>query len=418
MARSRVYVSAAPEGDGGPPRLTGTPPDPIVAAVSTGARRPAGGGEGRLDWLDGMKGLAILWIVFFHFFTFYDHGRTPWPLRPGYLAAYAAGCDPDASRVLCLGGALLSAAGQLGFHAVSVFLVLSGFGLTYSLARPDRARPAWSQWYRSRLVRLFPMYWVAHLVYLLSPFQARIDALDYRFVLSLLGDRVVPIGTIFYYFNPALWYFGLLLELYLVYPVLFGALRRWGSARFLALAAAVTIAARWVLVIAVPVSPAWVQGGFFACRLWEFALGMAAGALWRTRGASLGAALFSGWALLAAVAIYALGCYSYRALWSYLSTDALIGTGLAVVLAHVARAIGRARWAGRAAIAVGASSYGLYLVHQPYVLYFAERMRGLDTAAFLAAASGIIVLLVLGAMALERAVDALTDRVLADRMRG
>src|SRR5262249_9798922 len=263
--------------------------------------------------------------------------RTPWPLQPGYFAAYEARCG-DGARLLCLGSALLSAVGQLGFHAVSVFLVLSGFGLSYSLARPGRPRPAWSQWYRSRLVRLFPMYWVAHLVYLVSPFQARLDPLDYRFVLSVLGDRVVPIGTIFYYFNPALWYFGLLLELYLVYPLPFLALRRLGAPRFLLLAAAVTIGARWALVIAVPVHPAWVQGGFFACRLWEFALGMVAGALWRTQAASLSAAVFSPWALVASGVVYVLGCYSYRALWSYLLTDALIGTGLTVVLAHAARA--------------------------------------------------------------------------------
>lgn len=379
--------------------------------MSTGARRPADRGDRRLEWLDGVKGIAILWIVFFHFFTFYDHGRTPWPLHPGYLAAYEAGCAPAGARAVCLAGALLSAAGQLGFHAVSVFLVLSGFGLSYSLAGPGRPRPAWSQWYRSRLVRLFPMYWVAHLVYLVSPFQARVDAIDYRFALSFLGDRVVPIGTIFYYFNPALWYFGLLLELYLVYPLLFIALRRLGAARFLLLAAAVTIGARWLLVIAVPVNPAWVQGGFFACRLWEFALGMAAGARWRTRAGPLGAAVFSWWGLLAGAAIYVLGCYSYRALWSYLATDALIGTGLTVVLAHAARAMGRARGLGRAVIAVGLSSYGLYLVHQPYVLYFAERMRGLETATFVAAASGIIVALTVGAMALERAVNALTARL-------
>ena len=61
---------------------------------------------------------------------------------------------------------------------------------------------------------------------------------------------------------------------------------------------------------------------------------------------------------------------------------------------------------------VGASSYGLYLVHQPYVLYFGERMRSLDTATFVVGAGGIIAILALGAMALERAVNVLTSRVL------
>lgn len=256
------------------------------------------------------------------------------------------------------------------------------------------------------------MYWVAHLVYLVSPFQARLDPLDYRFVLSLLGDRVVPIGTIFYYFNPALWYFGLLLQLYLVYPVLFVALQRLGVTRFLLVAAVVTFGARWALVFAMPVNGEWVQGGFFACRLWEFALGMTAGALWRRRPAGIDAIVLSRRGFLAGGVLYALGLYSYGALWSYVFTDALIGTGLTVVLACVARELGRLRRIGAAAITVGASSYGLYLVHQPYVLYFGARMRSLDTAAFAVGAGEIIAILVLGATMPERGVNALTSRVL------
>jgi peptidoglycan/LPS O-acetylase OafA/YrhL len=67
---------------------------------------------------------------------------------------------------------------------------------------------------------------------------------------------------------------------------------------------------------------------------------------------------------------------------------------------------------GTAVMTVGASSYGLYLVHQPYVQYFGERMRSLDTVVFVVGAGGIIAILALGAMALERAVNGLTRRVL------
>jgi peptidoglycan/LPS O-acetylase OafA/YrhL len=377
-------------------------------------RRPAGPIEARLDWLDGTKGIAILWIAFFHFFIAYNGGRLPWLLDPGYLASYERICAPEspAARVLCVGSAVLTAAVQLGFNGVAVFLVLSGFGLSYALARRGRPPTAWAGWYRSRLVRLLPMYWVAHLVYLVSPFQARLDTLDYRFALSFLGDRVVPIETMFYYFNPALWYFGLLLQLYLVFPVLFVALERLGAARFLVAAAIVTFGARWVLLFAMPVDGKWVQGGFFACRLWEFALGMAAGALWRKWPAAIDAAVLSGRGVLAGSALYALGLYSYGALWSFLFTDALIGTGLTVVLVNAARVAGGIPWVGTAALTVGASSYGLYLVHQPYVQYFGERMRSLDVAVFVVGAAGIIAALALGAMALERAVNTLTRRVL------
>jgi peptidoglycan/LPS O-acetylase OafA/YrhL len=382
--------------------------------VSDAGERPAGRAEARLDWLDGTKGIAILWIVCFHCFIAYAAGRLPWPLDPGYFAAYERIWAPasPAGRVLCVAAAVLAAAVDFGYHGVAVFLVLSGFGLSYSLARSGRPAVAWPGWYRSRLVRLLPMYWVAHLVYLVSPFQARFDAVDYRFALSILGDRVVPIYTMFYYFNPALWYFGLLLQLYLVYPALFVAFERLGVARFLVVAAVVTFGARWALLFAVPVDGRWVQGGFFACRLWEFAVGMAAGALWRRSPAAIDAAVLSWRGFLAGAGLYALGVYSYAALWSYLFTDALIGTGLTVILVNVARAMGRLRWLSTGVMAVGASSYGLYLVHQPYVHYVGARMRFLDVPVFVVAAGGIIVVLVLGAMALERGVNALTRRAL------
>jgi peptidoglycan/LPS O-acetylase OafA/YrhL len=361
-----------------------------------------------------MKGIAILWIAFFHFFIAYGEGRTPWLLSPGYFASYEKICAPHSpgSQALCLVSAILTTVAQLGFHGVGVFLVLSGFGLSYSLARTGRPADGWPGWYRDRVVRLFPMYWIAHIVYLVSPFQARLDPVDHRFILSVLGDRVVPIGAMFYYFNPALWYFGLLLQLYLVCPVLFVAVERFGVIRFLVVVAAVTFGARWALVLAMPVSPEWVQGGFFACRLWEFGVGMAAGVLWRRRPAEIGAAVFSRRGLLVGAGLYALGLGSYRALWSYIFTDALVGTGLAVLLAHVARRLHRVRWLGPATIAAGAASYGLYLVHQPYVLYFGARMRALEAAAFVPAAIGIIAVLALGAMTLERAVNGLTSRIL------
>lgn len=82
-----------------------------------------------------------------------------------------------------------------------------------------------------------------------------------------------------FYFNPALWYFGLLLELYLVFPLLFRGLQRLGVAPFLALAAIGTVATRYFLLCVYPVNGQWVQGSFFMGRLWEFALGMATGLL-------------------------------------------------------------------------------------------------------------------------------------------
>src|SRR5438067_13466737 len=226
-----------------------------------------------------MKGISILWIVSFHAFSLVDF---PWPLSEGYWSTIWKSCAPASSlgELGCALEALGVAVTKLGFHAVAVFVVLSGFGLTYSLAKTGEPANGWLGWYRSRLLRLFPMYWLAHLVYLVSPFVARPEPIDYRFLLSFLGDRIWPIDMIFYYFNPALWYFGLLLQLYLVYPLPFRILQRLGVGAFLIIAAVVTFGCRYFLLCVMPVNGDVVQGAFFVPRLWEFAFGMAAGWLY------------------------------------------------------------------------------------------------------------------------------------------
>jgi hypothetical protein len=40
----------------------------------------------------------------------------------------------------------------------------------------------------------YPMYWVAHLVYLVSPFVACLEPVDDRIILSLLGLRFIDTG--------------------------------------------------------------------------------------------------------------------------------------------------------------------------------------------------------------------------------
>ncbi|MGH7840068.1 MAG: acyltransferase family protein [Candidatus Binataceae bacterium] len=377
------------------------------------AAAPASGT--RLRWLDGIKGLAILWIAYFHCFEAYVNRRLPSPLDPHYFSRFIQQANPrsTSAMIAAIGKAIFAAVAGVGFHGVGVFIVMSGFGLSYSLMRRGGPPGGWRGWYRSRLVRLFPMYWAAHLLYLVSPFQARLEPIDYRFILSFLGDRVVPIYYIFYYLNPAWWYFGLILELYVVFPLLFGLMRRVGASWFLILCAAETIASRYILMFVLHASGYYLLGAFFGCRLWEFALGMVVGMWYQQDRARVDRRLFSFAGLAAGVAIYTAGLYSYASPLTYTLTDGLIGTGLFVILANIAHSVRRFPRIETAMTYIGLWSYGFYLIHQPYVIYFGARMRAAPMAEFAVAAIPLIAVLAIASGILERAVNRLTDRILA-----
>src|SRR6266540_5225138 len=180
----------------------------------------------RLLWIDISKGLAILVVAYFHFFrTYFQHGVLP-PPDWGNLAA-------SALTILRLVWFKVSG---LGFHAVGVFIILSGWTLMQSTMRRAESGPAaagWGSWYRARFLRLYPMYWVAHLVYLVSPFVAHLEPVDSRIILSLLGLRFIDIQENFMYLNAAWWYFSMLIQFYLIFPLLFWTARRTGPWLFL-----------------------------------------------------------------------------------------------------------------------------------------------------------------------------------------
>jgi peptidoglycan/LPS O-acetylase OafA/YrhL len=353
--------------------------------------------------------------VFFHFFgTYADERWYPSPLEAGYFSTFLSRCAPTGAlgTLGCLAQGFLVAVSLVGFHAVAVFLVASGLSLAYSLAKTGDPDGGWAGWYRSRLLRLFPMYWLAHLVYLVSPFVARPEAIDHRFLLSLLGDRIYPVYSIFYYANPAWWYFGLLLQLYLIFPLLFRLLQRVGPAWFLVICGLATFTSRYLMLEVFPVHGYWVQGAFFGARLWEFALGMALGLLYRRRPARADGLLFAGPSLLAGLLIYTAGLYSYANLLAYTLNDALIGTGLFIILVHLARGCASLPRLGATLALVGAYSYGIYLLHQPYVIYLGARMRALPEPLFVPLACAFVALFTMCVIPLERGVNRLVERLM------
>lgn len=328
----------------------------------------------RLLWLDVAKGIAIAWVVYFHFFnTVFEHTQFP----AADWSSLAAGA------VTIIRIVWLKISG-IGFHAVGVFIILSGWALMESTARrAESSSLKWGSWFGARFLRLYPMYWVAHLVYLLSPFVARLEPVDSRIILSLLGLRFIDITMNFMYLNAAWWYFSMLIQFYVMFPLLFWAARRLGPLAFLLISCALGFLARYLLLVVYPQHGFWVLGGFAVCRLPEFALGMALGMWHKQSPARLEWFLLRGAGFLAGLLLYPAAMCLYHNGITYVFVDFATGACCLLEIVGLAGIIWRFGTVARILGMVGAFSYGLYLIHQPYVIWLGLRIRPISPPLFL-----------------------------------
>ncbi|HEX4697235.1 MAG TPA: acyltransferase [Candidatus Udaeobacter sp.] len=360
----------------------------------------------RLLWIDISKGLAILFVAYFHFCsTYFQHGVLPPP-----------DWNDLAASVLTILRLVWSKVSGLGFHAVGVFIILGGWTLMQSTMRRDESGPlAWGSWYRARFLRLYPMYWVAHLVYLVSPFVARLEPVDSRIILSLLGLRFIDIQMNFMYLNAAWWYFSMLIQFYLIFPLLFWTARRVGPWWFLIIACAAGFFARYVLLVLWPQNGLWVLGGFAICRLPEFALGISL-AMWHAQSpARIERFLLRGAGFVVGLMLYPLALQLYHGLYEYIFVDFATGACCMLEIAGIAGMISLFQGPARLFGLVGVYSYGLYLIHQPYVIWLGLRIREVPIWAFLLICIPTLAVLSAWGMVLEKGTNMLVNRIISPR---
>jgi peptidoglycan/LPS O-acetylase OafA/YrhL len=250
-------------------------------------------------------------------------------------------------------------------------------------------------------------------VYLVSPFVARLEPVDDRIILSLLGLRFIDIQMNFMYLNAAWWYFSMLIQFYLIFPLLFWTARRVGPWWFLFIGCAAGFFARYVLLVLWPQNGLWVLGGFAICRLPEFALGMSL-AMWHTQSPTrLEWFLLRGAGFVAGLILYPAALQLYHGLYDYIFVDFATGACCMLEIVGIAGLISLFNSPAKLFGLVGLYSYGLYLTHQPYVIWLGLRIREVPIWGFLLICIPTLAVLSAWGMLLEKGTNALVNKLAA-----
>jgi len=329
---------------------------------------------GSLAWLDLLKSFAISWIFFNHDSeAVFDgpHFANPSEHWPPLTERIAQAMPLEQGGLTGLVANAFRYVGWTGDQGVQLFIIASGFGLAYSLMRRGGVPVTdLKDFFLRRVLRLFPLWWGAHILFAAFRFATGVgpSPLEGAFYLSLLGVRCTP--ETYAYAAPAWWYIGLQLQLYLVFPLLWSWLRRFGALKVLLATAAVAFAARIAgfLVFDAYLDP-WQRGAVFITRLPEFVVGMALAVWFFERPEVAHRTLTRPLALLGGLALWAAATVGSFTAPGVVVAPLLTGVGLLppvyalcnLVARRLRRTAGAGHWVGR-------HSYGIYLVHHPILL--------------------------------------------------
>src|SRR5215469_16333939 len=316
----------------------------VTAATATAATQP-----GRVLGMDGIRGLAALFVVLNHVF------ERAWPEYPG--ANHAP---------------LWAAWLIYGRGAVAMFIALSGFSLGLGPARSGWRFGSISTYAHRRAWRILPPYWAAlgfSLVmtwYVLAQPQTRLPNGKSVVVYGLLVQDGFSVGSP----NRAFWSIAIEAQLYFLLPLLLLLVRRFSARVMVGLVAAIVVAVG-LLGPHVPLMNS-VLVKFIPDLAVLFAVGLLAAGIVtadeRTRSRP-----WAGYALAATVPVIALMVVkgstwsSNNLFWLDLASAPAVGCFLAAIATSRPRPVVRFL-DGRVPRSLGACSYSLYLTHMPIVI--------------------------------------------------
>jgi peptidoglycan/LPS O-acetylase OafA/YrhL len=323
-------------------------PPPIVAPAAPAAPAMAAARPGRVVGLDGIRGLAALFVVLHHIF------ERAWP---GYPADHAP---------------FWAAWMIYGRLAVVMFIALSGFSLGLGPARSGWRFTSIRTYAHRRAWRILPPYWAAlgfSLVmtwFVLSQPGWAVPNGKSVVVYGLLVQDVFSVGSP----NKAFWSIAIEAQLYVLLPLLLLLVRRVSARAMVGLVAAIVVTIGLLGPHVPLMNSALVK---FAPDLAVlFAMGLLSAAI-VTAGERTRSRPWAGYALAAAVPVIALMVVkgstwsNLHLFWLDLAWAPAVGCFLAAIATSRPRRVIRFL-DGRLPRSLGACSYSLYLTHMPIVI--------------------------------------------------
>jgi peptidoglycan/LPS O-acetylase OafA/YrhL len=320
----------------------------MTASPSPDAAITAPSPTRRVDWLDGVRGAAAMFVVLHHIWL------ASWPKFPRNVGPWWVGWM------------------LYGHLAVAVFIVVSGFSLTLApMSRGASLSGGARRFLRRRAWRILPPYWAALifsaiLTWTLVQPGLGIAAITRGFLVHglLLQDVVGSAAP-----NGAFWSIAVEWQIYFAFPLILWLARRTNFGTSVLCTIAVVLIARELTQLGSPLNKInHLTPQFLAL----FAMGVLAvhlggdGRATKLRRPLTAAGLIAVGAFVAVAVIEGSVWVVDRYFW----IDLLFGTGIACMLA-VMHGGGAARarhiLASPAALRLGLFSYSIYLLHGPLV---------------------------------------------------
>jgi len=117
---------------------------------------------------------------------------------------------------------------SFGFIGIDLFFFLSGMMLVVNILHRDLEKHSWNEWYKKRILRIFPGYWIMYILILLIYFVTMRFYFELTFILiNFSGFQMIPLknpnfGVIHFIY----WFITVMLLCYLLCPLFFYVIRR------------------------------------------------------------------------------------------------------------------------------------------------------------------------------------------------